>query len=319
MVRPGGRIAGMTATRLLAIGGAHVDRRGRCTSAFVPGASNPGAMAEDIGGGAFNALRIARARGAEAEMLSVRGGDLAGDAVTLAIAATGIADRSATFLDRRTASYTAILDDAGDVVAALADMAIYDTAFARGLRRKAARQAISEAGAILIDANPSPDAIALALDLARVPVHAIAISPAKVIRFIPHLHRLATLFMNRREAAALAGTAADDGALVAALRRQGLDRAVVTDGAAPVLAYDADGAFRLLPPPAPSVADVTGAGDALAGAAIAALMARLPFAEAVADGMAASRIALATTEAGGLFSEAQFREARKRIPEPEPL
>ena len=44
---------------LLAIGGAHLDRRGRVLGAYHPGASNPGRMTEDVGGGVFNALRNA--------------------------------------------------------------------------------------------------------------------------------------------------------------------------------------------------------------------------------------------------------------------
>lgn len=309
----------MTHPRLIAIGGAHVDRRGRCAAAFIPGASNPGAMAEDIGGGAFNAVRVARSRGVAAAMLSVRGGDLAGESATQAIMAAGIDDCSATFLDRRTASYTAILDQTGDVVAALADMSIYETAFARALRRKAAKDAVRAASAILVDANPAPDALEAIFAMARAPVHAIAISPAKVVRFRPHLARLATLFMNRREAATLAGPADGDAALADRLRGLGLTRGVVTDGPAPVLAFDADGAFLMRPPAAGHVADVTGAGDALAGATIAALMAGGQFRQAVADGMAASQIALATPEAGSLFTEAMFEAARRRIPGPDPI
>ena len=49
----------MTSPKLLAVGGAHVDRRGQMTDVFVPGASIPGTMREDVGGGAFNALRTA--------------------------------------------------------------------------------------------------------------------------------------------------------------------------------------------------------------------------------------------------------------------
>ena len=64
----------------------------------------------------------------------------------------GIADLSAVFLDRATPSYTALLDREGDVIAALADMALYELAFPkqmqagegprgdRGRRRRALRR-----------------------------------------------------------------------------------------------------------------------------------------------------------------------------------
>ena len=105
----------MKPPKILAVGGAHIDRRGQMTSPFVPGASIPGTMREDVGGGAFNALRNAVGRGAAGALLSLRGGDAAGDAVARAIAQAGILDLSAVFLDRATPSYTALLDSEGDV------------------------------------------------------------------------------------------------------------------------------------------------------------------------------------------------------------
>jgi sugar/nucleoside kinase (ribokinase family) len=307
--------------RLVCIGGAHVDRRGRVFSRFIPGASNPGAMREDAGGGGFNALRTAAAFGVEPLLVSVRGGDSAGEFVASAVADAGIAEATAVFLDRRTASYTAILDEHGDAVAALADMAIYDDCFARALRRKAAHEAVLAADAVLIDANLPAPAIAVALAVARVPVHAIAVSPAKVVRFAPFLQRLATLFMNRREMAALTGLPVNAGApeLTAALRSIGLQRGVVTDGPKTLIAFDSGADFFLEPPRMDRVADVTGAGDALAGAAVAALMRGEPFAEALRQGVAASHLKLSSEHAAERFPEETHRAALAGIPAPVPL
>ncbi|TIW29879.1 MAG: carbohydrate kinase, partial [Mesorhizobium sp.] len=72
------------------------------------------------------------------------------------------------------------------------------------------------------------------------PVFAIAISPAKVVRLMPVLGSLAVLFMNRREAGALAGLGDDANGhdLVGGLRRAGLTSGVVTAGGEPVLGFD---------------------------------------------------------------------------------
>ncbi|MBZ9874756.1 hypothetical protein LB542_28405, partial [Mesorhizobium sp. BR1-1-9] len=59
--------------RVLAVGGAHIDRRGQVSGAYVPAASNPGTMREDVGGGVFNALRSTVRRGVSGSLLSVRG------------------------------------------------------------------------------------------------------------------------------------------------------------------------------------------------------------------------------------------------------
>ena len=63
----------MKRPKLLAVGGAHVDRRGQVAGPYAPGASNPGRMREDVGGGAFNALRNAVQRGIDCSLMSVRG------------------------------------------------------------------------------------------------------------------------------------------------------------------------------------------------------------------------------------------------------
>src|SRR3954469_4442092 len=139
--------------RLLAIGGAHIDRRGQVTGPFTPGASNPGRMREDVGGGAFNALRNAVQRDIGCSLMSVRGADSAGDNVARAIHDAKIRDLSAVFLDRATASYTALIDRDGEVLAGLADMELYEIVFAKQLRRSKARDEIAEADAILCDAN----------------------------------------------------------------------------------------------------------------------------------------------------------------------
>ena len=236
---------------ILGIGGAHIDRRGQIAVDFVPGASNPGTMREDVGGGTFNALRNAVQRGIAGWIMSVRGGDTTGETVARAIADAGISDLSVTFLDRRTPSYTALLDRRGEVIAALADMGLYDIAFAKQLRRAAARDAASKADAIFCDANLSIEALLRIPKLAGgKPVFAIAVSPAKAVRLAPILPDLACLFLNTREAGALTGlgieaTTVD---MARALRKLDVKRAVLSSGGNPVLAFDEQAPSPSRPP-----------------------------------------------------------------------
>ena len=302
------------ASTLLAIGGAHIDRRGQVAGEYAPGASNPGTMREEVGGGVFNAAAAARQMGARVLLLSVRGGDAQGEAVAKAIAAAGLEDLSSTFLDRRTATYTAILDRSGDVITALADMLIYETALPRQISRRKTRDAIAESGAILADANMPAESMRRLLALAdHKPVFMIAISPAKVVRLQGLLAGLHCLFMNRREAKALAGFGPEESCgsaeILARLADAGLRRAVVTDGPSEVLLLE-DGAVSALTPPAPQrVADVTGAGDALAGVAAAMMMLGKGFGPSVRAGIAAavtsieSRSAAASLRKSPRFSE----------------
>lgn len=307
----------MTSPKILAVGGAHIDRRGQMTASFVPGASIPGTMREDVGGGAFNALRTSVQRGAKGAIISMRGGDAAGDTVARAIAGAGIDDLSAVFLDRSTPSYTALLDSEGDVVAALADMQLYEIAFPKQLRRAKLREEIAAADAVLCDANiPAAGLQRLASLAEGKPVFAIAISPAKAVRLAQVLPGLACLYMNRREAAALAGMGADDPAeaIVARLRALGLARGVITRGGQPAVAFDAFHVFSMKPPTPRKVADVTGAGDALAGAMTVALLGGEPFAEALREGMAAATLAVECATSVPEVSKAAFSRALALVP-----
>ncbi|TIO33980.1 MAG: carbohydrate kinase, partial [Mesorhizobium sp.] len=233
-----------TSPNILALGGAHIDRRGKVSGPYVPAASNPGIMREDVGGGVFNALRSIVKRGVSASLLSVRGGDAAGEAVASAIDEAGIADLSAVFLDRTTPSYTALIDSEGELIVGFADMGLYDLAFPKQIRRAKVREAIAEADAILCDANlPTAALERLVAQAGDRPVFAIAVSPAKVVRLAPLLGNLSLLFMNRREAAALAGADISGRDLVGELRRLSLTAGVITAGSAPVLGFDQSGVF----------------------------------------------------------------------------
>jgi pseudouridine kinase len=303
--------------RLFAIGGAHLDRRGQSSVPFVPGASNPGIMREEPGGGVFNALRLLVQRSIDAEILSIRGADRIGDMIAEAIESSGINDGSVVFMDRATPSYTAILDEHGDVVAAIADMQLYELALPRQLRRRKVRDSIGIADAVFCDANLPSDALQhLAGIVGERPLFALAISPAKVPRLQPIFGSLACLFMNRREALALTGLGSDAEPLniCETLRAAGLYCAIISDGARAAIAFAGDDVFSIVPPEVRDIADVTGAGDALAGGAIAALMRRAPFHEAFREGMAASLLTLAIHSASPRFTSQEFESALALIP-----
>ena len=272
---------------LLAIGGAHVDRRARLLDEHKPYTSNPASLFEEVGGGAFNALRAACAFGHSGAMLSIRGGDLSGDAVASAIEAAGIADLSTIYLDRSSPSYTALLSPDGDLVTAFADMAIYEFGLGVAVRKAHVRRWIRHAGAVLVDANMMPASMARVLREATGPVTALAISASKAPRLGQLLPYFRCVFMNRYEAAALTGLHEDapHTAMAEALRKTGLKSGIVTFGNAQTLVLNGTTTWLVDPMPATRVVDVTGAGDALAGTALAALMNGRPLIDAARLGM----------------------------------
>ncbi|WP_292895082.1 carbohydrate kinase family protein [Nitratireductor sp.] len=308
--------------RLFAVGGAHMDRRGRLDAAHIPATSNPGRMREEVGGGIFNAACMATRRGVSVSLLSLRGGDAAGEAVARAVEEAGFEDLSATFLDRVTPSYTAILDHDGELITGLADMALYDVAFAKQMSRSKTRDAAAGSDAILCDANLPLEALAqLASIRGAAPLYAIAVSPAKARRLIPVFSGLSVLFMNAREARSLAGlqSAASIPLAVQALRDLGLRAAVITEGSAAVTVFTPENQWQIEPPQLDALVDVTGAGDALAGATVAALIRGLSIQEAAREGVAASGLAVGSASAAPEFDNSAFDAALARVPAPRPV
>lgn len=291
---------GLPLSRFLVIGGAHLDRRGQVKGPLHLHASNPGQWAEMAGGGAFNAARNLARLGHAVRLVAPRGGDPAGETVARAAADAGVEDTPITFLDRATPTYSAILDSHGDLVVALADMALYDAFSPRQCDRRTLRDAIADADAVLVDAN-LPEAtiarLARRCDEAGRPLSAIAISPAKIVRLEPVLASLSSLFMNRREAEALVGPLADDWrAQAEQLRAAGIERGIVTAGAGAALAFDRHDTFLLPAIEGCSIVDVTGAGDALAAATLAFLQGGLTFTDACRHGVAAASLVVESAE-----------------------
>ncbi|WP_132554098.1 carbohydrate kinase family protein [Rhizobium azibense] len=280
--------------RILVLGGAHIDRRGRISGETAPGASNPGAWFEEPGGGGFNAARNLARLGVDVTMISPRGGDPAGEMVTEAANAAGITDRPFVFLDRQTPSYTAILERDGNLVIALADMELYRYFVPRRLAIRWVREAFASSDLILFDANLPEETIVAIVSRANrlgLPVAAIAISPAKVVKLKACIGGIDHLFLNEAEAAALTGQCPDKPEdWVSLLGDIGLKSGVITRGQRELIAFGKGGTFCLQPPPVETIADVTGAGDSLAAGILSALMQDLPLEEALRHGVAAAAL-----------------------------
>ncbi|KPF43830.1 carbohydrate kinase family protein [Rhizobium sp. AAP43] len=286
---------------LLAIGGAHIDRRGRIFGETKPGASNPGKWFEEVGGGVFNAASNLSRLGRNVRLIAPRGGDAAGSQVSEAAERAGLDDQPVMFLDRATPSYTAILERDGNLVIALADMALYDAFVARRLRARSMRDSLDDANYVLCDANLPADTLsALSKDCAARgrPLAAIAISPAKVMKLHGAVAHLDHLFMNSAEAEAIAGERArtpEDWPRL--LKSCGLRGGTVTNGSGPAVAFAGNQVAVIEPTALSEVADVTGAGDAFASGFLDALMSGADLAERLRRAVACAAITLRTARA----------------------
>ncbi len=276
-------------TAWAAIGAAHLDRIARASGPVALGSSNPATVAASPGGVARNVAENLARLGSEVRLISRVGDDEAGRFVLAQTRVAGVDVSEIEIVSgAATAGYTALLDPAGGLVVAFADMAIYD-----GFDGAWLAEAAADATRWFVDANlPSAALEALA---ARKPagtfLAADAVSVPKSERLRGILPALDLLFVNRDEARTLSGLA-DPEAAAARLRAEGVDAVVVTLGAEGALVAGKDGTATLASYKAVP-GDVTGAGDALIGATLDALAGGRPLVPSVRRGIAAASLTIA--------------------------
>jgi len=289
----------------LCAGSAHWDVIGHAPGTLARGGDVPGAVVRRPGGVAANVARALARAGRRPALLGAVGRDAEGEALVAVLAAAGVLTAHLARPAGPTDRYVAI-EDAGGLVAAVADTRQLD-ALGGALLAPLADGRLGPAGRpwpgpVVIDGNLGAACLAR---LAASPLFAaadlrpVAASPAKAARLAAFAGRpRTTLYVNRAEAAALAGRELADAAAAArALSALGFARAIVTDGPG-MLAEQAGAVLRLRRPPAVAARRVTGAGDAFVAGHLAAEMAGADPAAALDAAVAAAAALVAGAAAG---------------------
>jgi sugar/nucleoside kinase (ribokinase family) len=282
--------------RIAVFGGATIDRLAMAREAPVAGASNPGTLRTMPGGVGFNlACNLARL-GHAVRLVARTGEDGDREALVAAAAALGIDTVSVTAAaDLPTATYTATFDHAGGLVIGIADMAVYDRMRPANILAGAAAARADDFW--VVDANLPGEVLDFLVGEASAagrPVAALTVSPVKAVRLKPLLDRLAVLFTNRREAAALLDLPPEahrpsPSELAAELSRLPGPPVVLSNSADPLVVAVA-GETRLFAPLRAAVTSVNGAGDALAAGTIHGLAMGRTLPEAVISGLATAAL-----------------------------
>jgi sugar/nucleoside kinase (ribokinase family) len=281
---------------ILCIGSVLWDIIGRSPAPMRPGADVPGLIRRQPGGVAMNVAAALRRHGLVPALLTAVGRDADGAELLAACDRLGLVTAHVHLAeDLPTDRYIAI-EDAGGLVAAIADARSLETAGA-GILRPLEDGRLGSAmapwsGQVVLDGNLTEALLARIAGsplLARADLRVVPASPGKAGRIAPLLgHARATFYVNLEEAGILLGGAAADAAAAArALVERGATRALVTDGARPAAFADAQGTITAAPPVV-TVRRVTGAGDALMAAHIAAERRGAGRAEALAAALAAA-------------------------------
>ncbi len=287
----------MNPSRVLVIGAASLDMKGRPKKALVSGTSNPGYIRVSPGGVGRNVAENLARLGVPTALLSAVGEDAAGRQI-LEVTKAGGVDVSRVLITSEcpSATYLAVVNDKGNLALSIDDMEIMK--FVTPKYIYAHRRWINEASMVVLDANLTSAAMKSALSLAakaEVPVCVDPVSVALAPRVKPHLERISVIVPNADEAEGLCGLPISDRfeAITAAQRlvSMGVDTALITL-AEKGLVYATSEESGHVPAIGIEIIDPTGGGDALTGAVVYGLVNGFSVSEAVRLGVSAATLTL---------------------------
>jgi len=258
-----------SATRMICIGGAVLDRKYRARSPLVFETSNPVHGFRSFGGVARNVAENLVRLGVEVSFVSIVGDDDTGRSLLRHLRDLG-ADVSQVIVtpQRPTAEYAAILDPANDLVLGIADMDIFELLTPDHLDRFWPH--LASASWVFADCNIPAATLAALISRkegARFRLAVDTVSAPKAMKLPQDLTGIDLLFTNHDEANAILGIADPAKRLpqteaAAALRERGAVEVVVTRGAQGYTVASSGGTGDMAAVPARTV-DITGAGDAM--------------------------------------------------------
>ncbi|MDQ7801174.1 MAG: PfkB family carbohydrate kinase [Armatimonadota bacterium] len=261
---------------VLALGGANLDVLAHAES-LRPRESNPGRVHLRPGGAARNVAENLSRLGARVHLVCAAGQDLLWERVLAPTRDAGVVVHPVP-VGGQPDSYVALAED-GERAWAVSDMRACEALRSEHLIE--ALRACGPVDAVVADANLTEPVLA-ALVQVLAPRCLLTVSPAKAPRLRGRLQGTWLLACAAPEAAVLSGLEirSPQEALRAGdrLRGAGCERVVVTLGAQGLVWCGQEEVF--VPSPQVTVADATGAGDAVAACAVFALLAGYPDEEA---------------------------------------
>ncbi|WP_242497349.1 carbohydrate kinase family protein [Nocardioides oleivorans] len=265
---------------VVVVGGTNMDVVARTTAPLVPATSNPGRTRISPGGVGRNIAACLGLLGVPVRLVSAVGDDAFGDEALRVTAACGADVSAVRRAPGRTGTYTAVLDERGELVSAVSDMAIIDELELDTLH-------LDDAALVVVDGNLSRGQVEKVLAAAagaEVPVAFEPVSVAKAGRLHDLVRGLFLVTPNSDEVSALTGRFRDPWSGIHDLHARGIEHVWLREGVrGSYVCSTARPTFHLPAIPV-EVVDVTGAGDAMLAAWIAAWLRGADPVEAARDG-----------------------------------
>ncbi len=288
--------------RVIVLGAASVDIKGRAQAGLRALTSNPGDVRLGVGGGARNVAENLARLGVDTTLMTVVGDDPIGQAILDYTVAAGV-NIAPTLIatEAHTGAYLTLADAEGRILFALDDMDALAELVPDCI--VAYEPLFYAADMIFVDANLPEATLAAVVDLSReqgIPLCADPTSAILAPRLAPLLGDIDILVLNAAEAQVycpreVGGREAAIG-MARAVVQCGVGTAVVTLGAEGVAFATSDESGWIPAFPLDEVVDTTGAGAALTAGVMFGLLNNVPLDEAVRLGASAAALTLQTHE-----------------------
>ena len=277
-------------SEILAIGGANVDRKFRINDPVQLGTSNPASVTYSVGGVARNiAENLGRLRH-NVQLVTTFGQDLDMELIKSESSAYMKFDYIENLHDEATGSYTAVLDSDGELIIAMANMAIYDKLLPSLFKRH--EVAFTKSKLIIIDLNCPKETVKYFKTIAQmnnIPLCIVPVSSPKMTRMPEDLNGVTYFICNTDEAESYLSMKIETDEhyeeACKKLRQLGAEYVIITRGSKGIIAASSDGIKAFKAHPVTEVVDVTGAGDAFVSAFLHGMLELHKFEQAIELGL----------------------------------
>jgi pseudouridine kinase len=279
--------------RVIVIGGANVDIKGRASGPCLPRTSNPGSVTLSAGGVGRNIAENLARLGLSVSLVTALGDDPNAALVRSACAGAGVDLSLAWVSGHPTGTYLAVLDETGEMVSAVSDMRAMDGLDPAHL--DALSGELARADMLVADCNLPTGCLAWLMGFAGRHGLRLLIEPVSVAkaRKLLGFTREAPVFAITPNAQQLDALADGD---IARLHALGFANVVLHRGREGAVASDGHQRVAVPSVNSPEIADVTGAGDAAVAGLVFGILEGLPLAEAARLGQCAAAIKLGSHE-----------------------
>ncbi|MFN8498348.1 MAG: carbohydrate kinase family protein [Anaerolineae bacterium] len=288
--------------RVVVIGAASVDVKGRALEALAPLTSNPGRVQLSIGGAARNIAENLARLGIDTILLSVVGDDAFGQTILAHTAEAGVnVEHVIVSPDHPSGAYIALLDEEGRLIVALDEMSAMEELTPDCI--EAHKGLLYGADMVIFDGNLPIETMAALTEFAHLEGIPVCVDPTSATLapgIIPFLDRIDLFMPNLTEAQVFCDCEARGGRESIATARRlvqlGVDTAVIALGADGVAWASSDESGWIPAFPLDEVVDTVGAGAALTAGVVFGLLNDVPLDEAVRLGASAAALTLQSQE-----------------------